>query len=90
MVQPMSNLIATDQVRGGDWIRVDFDETTNRLTFFKEAEGLPTQVMAEMMDHSLVNLQSALTQAAVADTPKATFARGTRRSESTDAKGHFG
>ena len=26
LVQPMSNLIATDQVRGGDWIRVDFDD----------------------------------------------------------------
>src|SRR4029079_6661141 len=26
LVQPMSILIATDQVRGGDWIRVDFDD----------------------------------------------------------------
>src|ERR1017187_303999 len=26
LVHPMSNLIATDQVRGGDWVRVEFDE----------------------------------------------------------------
>src|SRR5437763_8106532 len=39
LVQPMSNLIATDQVRGGDWIRVDYDESRTGLTFFKEAEG---------------------------------------------------
>ena len=25
LVQPVSNLIATEQVRGGDWIRVDYD-----------------------------------------------------------------
>ena len=33
LVQPMSNLIATDQVRGGDWIRVDFDDSARALTF---------------------------------------------------------
>ena len=33
LVQPMSNLIATDQVRGGDWIRIDFDADTNSLSF---------------------------------------------------------
>ena len=32
LVQPMSNLIATDQVRGGDWIRVDFDDDAKALT----------------------------------------------------------
>ena len=41
LVQPMSNLIATDQVRGGDWIRVDFDEANKNLCFAREAEGLP-------------------------------------------------
>ena len=24
VVQPVSNLIATDQVRGGDWVRIEF------------------------------------------------------------------
>ncbi|MBV8819254.1 MAG: ATP-dependent Clp protease ATP-binding subunit, partial [Acidobacteriaceae bacterium] len=53
LVQPMSNLIATDQVRGGDWIRVDFDENARSLTFFKEAEGLPVHAMADLLDHSI-------------------------------------
>lgn len=36
MVHPLSNLIATEQVRGGDLIRVDFDSSLDRLTFFKK------------------------------------------------------
>src|SRR5437868_6978961 len=50
LVQPMSNLIATDQVRGGDWIRVDFDETVKSLSFAREAEGLPVADMARLVD----------------------------------------
>src|ERR1700733_12024821 len=53
LVQPMSNLIATDQVRGGDWIRVDFDDTTRALSFAREAEGLPVQDMARLVDMSV-------------------------------------
>jgi len=53
LVQPMSNLIATDQVRGGDWIRVDFDNSSRALSFAKEAEGLPVQDMARLVDTSI-------------------------------------
>jgi ATP-dependent Clp protease ATP-binding subunit ClpA len=53
LVQPMSNLIATDQVRGGDWIRVDFDNSARALCFAKEAEGLPVQDMARLVDTSI-------------------------------------
>jgi len=53
LVQPMSNLIATDQVRGGDWIRVDFDDGARTLRFAKEAEGLPVQDMARLVDNSI-------------------------------------
>jgi ATP-dependent Clp protease ATP-binding subunit ClpB len=54
LVQPMSNLIATDQVRGGDWIRVDFDNQGRMLSFVREAEGLPIQDMAKLVDTSIV------------------------------------
>jgi ATP-dependent Clp protease ATP-binding subunit ClpB len=54
LVQPMSNLIATDQVRGGDWIRVDFDNQGRMLCFAREAEGLPIQDMAKLVDTSIV------------------------------------
>src|SRR5690349_20393347 len=45
LVHPLSNLIATEQVRGGDLIRVDYDESLCRLTFFKEAEDMPAYAM---------------------------------------------
>jgi ATP-dependent Clp protease ATP-binding subunit ClpB len=53
LVHPMSNLIATDQVRGGDWIRVDFDDSARNLRFAREAEGLPVQDMARLVDTSI-------------------------------------
>lgn len=48
LVQPVSNLIATEQVRGGDSIRVDLDQSLSGLKFTREAEGLPSQVMAAL------------------------------------------
>jgi len=53
LVHPMSNLIATDQVRGGDWVRVEFDEDNKALRFAREAEGLPVQDMARLVDTSI-------------------------------------
>lgn len=53
LVQPMSNLIATEQVRDGDWIRVDFDSEAKQLRFAREAEGLPVGEMAKLVDASV-------------------------------------
>src|SRR6202165_5459071 len=53
LVQPVSNLIATEQVRGGDWIRVDYDAGENVLRFARECEGLPVQEMARLVDTSV-------------------------------------
>ncbi len=50
LVQPMSNLIATEQVRGGDLIKVDAEAEGGWLRFSRAAEGLPTQAMAEMAE----------------------------------------
>jgi ATP-dependent Clp protease ATP-binding subunit ClpA len=49
LVQPMSNLIATEQVGGGDWIQVDFDPRLNCMTFLKQAERIPPSAMAELV-----------------------------------------
>jgi ATP-dependent Clp protease ATP-binding subunit ClpB len=49
LVHPMSNLIATHQVRGGDLIKVDFDSDANEITFAKEAEGIPSYTMVQMI-----------------------------------------
>ena len=41
LVQPMSNLIATDQVRGGDCVNVDFDARRQRVGLRQGSRGLP-------------------------------------------------
>ena len=53
LVQPMSNLIATDQVRGGDCVHVDFDAEANSLSFLKEAECLAVHAMTDLVDRSI-------------------------------------
>ena len=64
LVQPISNLIASDQVHGGDRIRVEFDESTRSLRFAKEAENLTVQDMAGLGDTPSAIPAVALSQAA--------------------------
>ena len=49
VVHPMSNLIATAQVRTGDLIKIDFDSAQDRMIFLKEAEDVPTYALAQMV-----------------------------------------
>jgi len=79
LVQPMSNLIATDQVRGGDWIKIDFDEDRKSMSFIKEAEGLPAHAMADLIDHSIAIPALALSSAALFETAKTQSAKSSRR-----------
>ena len=54
LVQPMSNLIATDQVRGGDWIRVELRRRAPRpCASPAKPKGLPVQDMARLVDTSV-------------------------------------
>lgn len=80
LVQPMSNLIATDQVRGGDWIRIDFDEPNKVLTFAREAEGLPVQDMARLVDTSVTIPALSLSHGASAEPARIQTARSSKRS----------
>src|SRR5580692_8083061 len=50
LVHPLSNLIATEQVCGGDLIRVDYDKEMGRMTFFTEVEGMQPYAMMQMVD----------------------------------------
>jgi ATP-dependent Clp protease ATP-binding subunit ClpA len=70
LVQPMSNLIATEQVRAGDWVRVDFDNATASLRFDREAEGLGLQDMTRVATASSMNLASPLSNGAWTDPPQ--------------------
>ncbi len=53
LVQPISNLIVTEQVRTGDWIQVDFDPRENRMSFIKVAQGTPACAMAQALEDPL-------------------------------------
>jgi ATP-dependent Clp protease ATP-binding subunit ClpB len=78
LVQPMSNLIATGQVRTGDWIRVDYEEGSNHLTFTKEAEGLPIHAMTELSETG-VALPVLAVAGAVAAEPARIRTAGSKR-----------
>src|SRR6266852_3731354 len=79
LVQPMSNLIATDQVRGGDCVHVDYDAEANSLSFLKEAEGLAVHAMADLVDRSISIPAFALANGAFIEATKTQSARSSKR-----------
>jgi ATP-dependent Clp protease ATP-binding subunit ClpB len=50
LVHPLSNLIASAQVHGGDLLQVDFDPELQQLVFTKEAEDMPVYAMMQMIE----------------------------------------
>ena len=76
LVHPMSNLIATQQIRGGDLIKVDFDTEANEMTFAKEAEDMPNYAMLQLVESTGVPMPQMSASAAV-ELPKVA-ARGRR------------
>jgi len=80
LVHPLSNLIATEQVRGGDLLRVDYDSNLSRLTFFKEAEDMPAYAMVQMVDTSIAPPAAGnFSSGAAAEPPRVVNARSSRR-----------
>ena len=79
LVQPMSNLIATDQVRAGDMLRIDFSSDSGQLIFTKEAEGLPIHTMAELVDTSITMPVHALANGVLFEAPRTQSARSSKR-----------
>jgi ATP-dependent Clp protease ATP-binding subunit ClpB len=79
LVHPLSNLIATGQVRGGDLLRVDMDTSGSRLTFFKEAEDMPAYAMVQMVDTSIAPPLGVFSAGAAAEPVRAANAKSSRR-----------
>ncbi|HXA51007.1 MAG TPA: AAA family ATPase [Candidatus Acidoferrum sp.] len=52
LVHPLSNLIATEQVSGGDILRIDFDDAQAQLTFLKDVSWRPASVIARLANSS--------------------------------------
>jgi ATP-dependent Clp protease ATP-binding subunit ClpA len=78
LVQPLSNLMATGQVRSGDWVKIDYDAAAGSLTFRREAEGMPYHAMAEVAATESVLGLNGLTRAA-AEPARATGSSRPRR-----------
>jgi ATP-dependent Clp protease ATP-binding subunit ClpA len=53
LVHPLSSLIASDQIRGGDLIHVDYDDDLACLSFVKQAENMPAHAMIQMAETKL-------------------------------------
>jgi ATP-dependent Clp protease ATP-binding subunit ClpB len=79
LVHPLSNLIATDQVRGGDLVRVDYAAAEDRLTFFIDAEEMTASAMAEMAGVPVSLPMGAYVAGATAEQPRTISARTTKR-----------
>ena len=80
LVQPMSNLIATDQVRGGDWIRVDFDDRPQGPEFRARSRRAAGADMARLVDTSVTIPALTFSQGAVAEPARTQSARSSKRS----------
>ncbi len=78
LVHPLSNLIASDQIRGGDLIQVDYDSDLGCLAFVKQAEDMPAYAMIQMVDTSLSTLPAVTVAAVPIEYPKVANARTQR------------
>jgi ATP-dependent Clp protease ATP-binding subunit ClpB len=63
LVQPLSNLMASNQVNAGDCIELDFDDEEQKLSFAKIDQGLSSQAMANLAENG-VYMQVAAARAA--------------------------
>jgi len=79
LIYPMSNLIATEQVKIGDQIRVDVDSECNSFSFSREAENTPAHVMLQAAGAEPPDTPNAEAIAAVYEQPKLAGARSTRK-----------
>src|SRR5580704_11897178 len=79
LVHPLSNLMASSQVRGGDLVRVDFDSDAHKLIFFKDAEDLSTHAMLQMVDDTIVAPPMIASASVMAELPRVANAKSSRR-----------
>jgi ATP-dependent Clp protease ATP-binding subunit ClpA len=66
LVHPLSNLIASGQVHGGDLLLVDYEPVEQGLSFVKEGTDMPVYEMIQMIDSPQIS-QAATATASTAD-----------------------
>ena len=78
LVHPLSNLIASGQLRVGDLLKVDYDPAITSLSFVRDAEEVPAYAMAELMEIPVRVAQAAASAQASGEFPVPAAARGSR------------
>jgi ATP-dependent Clp protease ATP-binding subunit ClpA len=61
LVQPISNLLATEQVRQGDCLRVDSDSESREMVFFRQAENLSPMALARLAQTPVLSVRTRAT-----------------------------
>jgi ATP-dependent Clp protease ATP-binding subunit ClpA len=79
IVHPLSNLMASAEVRGGDLVRVDFDSEACKLVFFKDDENMTTYTMLQMVDESIVPPPMVAVASGITEMPRVATAKSTKR-----------
>ncbi len=79
LVHPLSNLMATNQVDGGDWIQADLDPERRSLVFTKEAEGMEMHAMASLVGDSFRMPQHAAAASAQSEVVKTVSAKSSKK-----------
>jgi len=78
LVHPMSNLIASDQIRGGDLVQVDLDPSLGCLSFTKQQEDMPAYQMIQMVDTSFAPQSSVTAASTEIEYPRVANAKSKR------------
>jgi ATP-dependent Clp protease ATP-binding subunit ClpA len=78
LVQPLSNLIATGQIRPGDLVRIDVAD--GAITFHRDAEGMSPAAMVQYGESSMVLPSIAAMASAIYESSRGQVAKSSRRS----------
>jgi ATP-dependent Clp protease ATP-binding subunit ClpA len=78
LVHPLSNLIATGQIRPGDLVRIDAEG--GELKFQREAEGMSPAAMVQYGETGMHLPAAAMTAAAIFENTRGQVAKSSRRS----------
>jgi ATP-dependent Clp protease ATP-binding subunit ClpB len=79
LVQPLSNLVATSQIRPGDRIGIDFDASRNCLSFSRETQEFPSSEMPDMVYRASIAQPVVLAKAAALETAAKPIAHSSKR-----------
>ncbi len=79
LVHPLSNLVASQQIRSGDLVQVDFDAANNQLDFVKEEEGVPAYEMVQRAAAGGGGTSSGAVSTFEAPAPRVVHARTSRK-----------